>query len=282
MSAEIDTPDIITVTSNRLAPGLAVFLVGAGGTGARVAGPLSQILRAGDRLIVIDHDTVEERNLLRQNFAPPDVGRLKAEVIASRYRAGGRIHTAAVARKLEGHASFEAVAQIAAHTSGPTRTALQAAIILGCVDNGAARTAMKGLWSYLATNICPTAWIDVGNENRGGQALISLARWPAMVKVNGVPSQTTSWLLPGLDAAMPQLLISRPEETGCDQVDMQTVMVNHFAAAAALNMTSWLLRGIPFSSAGTFFSTLNSMQPIRILAADRGTLRVDTTFAEKA
>ena len=67
-------------------------------------------------------------------------------------------------------------------------------------------------------------------------------------------------------------------------MDVQTVMVNHMAAAGAINCLSWLMLGIPFTSCGAFFSTLNTMQPIRLNRVQPGTYTIEPelTFADPA
>src|SRR5688572_3687924 len=73
----------VEVTFYRPRP-LQIILVGAGGTGARMAPDIARLLNRGDSLIIVDPDTVEEKNLIRQHFVRPDVGRYKAEVVAQR------------------------------------------------------------------------------------------------------------------------------------------------------------------------------------------------------
>jgi molybdopterin/thiamine biosynthesis adenylyltransferase len=75
----------------------SIFLIGAGGTGSRLMPALAQLVRTClkkynpnawlDKLpiFVIDGDSVEEKNLLRQNFIQRDVGQYKSVVLANRY-----------------------------------------------------------------------------------------------------------------------------------------------------------------------------------------------------
>src|SRR5699024_7978568 len=65
-----------------------VVMLGAGGTGGHIAPHLYRLLYALDRpvrFIVCDGDLVEEKNLVRQNFIPADLGENKAKVLAERY-----------------------------------------------------------------------------------------------------------------------------------------------------------------------------------------------------
>lgn len=60
---------------------MTTILLGAGGTGSLLAEPLARAMR-GETLIVIDGDTVEDRNLARQAFSVFDIGSNKAEMVA--------------------------------------------------------------------------------------------------------------------------------------------------------------------------------------------------------
>ena len=65
-----------------------IVMLGAGGTGGHIAPHLYRLLYALDRpvrFIICDGDVVEEKNLVRQNFIPADLGENKAQVLAERY-----------------------------------------------------------------------------------------------------------------------------------------------------------------------------------------------------
>lgn len=70
-----------------------VVIVGAGGTGARLVPQVVQFLKTVPlfeqleypKVYLVDDDEVETKNLTRQLFVKPDVGKNKASVIASRY-----------------------------------------------------------------------------------------------------------------------------------------------------------------------------------------------------
>lgn len=284
-------PPMIIATAAPLHGPLRVIVVGAGGTGARVVPPLAQMLRPGDSMVIVDHDIVEDRNLARQHFSERDIGRHKALVLSERYQRQG-ISVQAYAHQLQPATNSGFI------TSLPNMRGLNAQIVVGCVDNWHARKAIQDLVTRLPI---AAAWIDVGNETRGGQVLMSLRAWMvrhSMGQVEPSPIFLNAML------AMPQLLRAQPwkcipcgiqnaagaatcqgckqPEASCgQQVDMQTVMVNHMAACSAINCVSWLMLGIPFTSCGAFFSTLNTMQPIRLrewLPSSRY-LVPDTTFA---
>ena len=68
-----------------------IAVVGCGGTGGFVAEGLCRMYPEHQiSILLVDHDRVEEHNLMRQNYAIEDLGRFKsqalAERLASRYR----------------------------------------------------------------------------------------------------------------------------------------------------------------------------------------------------
>lgn len=74
-----------------------IVVIGCGGTGSRLVPMLAQFIRSITRefnprgwletpvIYLIDNDVVEQKNLLRQNFIEPDVGKHKSVVLAQRY-----------------------------------------------------------------------------------------------------------------------------------------------------------------------------------------------------
>ena len=252
-------------------------VVGAGGTGARVIPPLTQMMRQGDHLAIIDHDIVEDRNLHRQHFTQRDIGMPKAMVLAGRYRKEG-VGVTAFQVRLEAENARACLGSVSELLS------THAAIIIGCVDGSAGRRAIA-VFQRLAGHAYPhVAWIDVGNETRSGQVLLEANHWPcAVVSVSGARHATAPLSIPGMSIGMPQLL--RPvggeeDEASCrGRIDIQTVQVNHMAAAMVLNMVGQLTLQIPFTAAGAFFSTTNTIQPIRLVNYKPPEILPETTYA---
>jgi molybdopterin/thiamine biosynthesis adenylyltransferase len=265
---------------------LHLLVVGAGGTGGRLIPPLMQMLKRGDTVAIMDGDIVEDRNLLRQNFRPRDIGRNKAEVMAQRWQREG-VTVTAYASMLN-----ETTMETICDTYPSSYRG-----ILGCVDN----TKTRQLLQQCYTRHNHAFWIDGGNERRGGQVILSLSRWPLIVK--GITTESTTWNLQGMDA-LPQLLTPRPWHchrcqlenapthavcTGCqqpeascrDRIDLQTVAVNHLSASCMLNMLNSILYKLPIMTCGVFFSTLNTMSPIKLKSADlsKHVIAVETTYA---
>ena len=259
----------------RITAPIRAIIVGCGGTGARLIQPLTQVLRRGDSLALVDGDHVEDRNLVRQNFRTRDIGLNKAEVLARRYRKEG-IDVQAFSSML----SEENFVSIATLPDGTPRGSM--VVMFGCVDSAAARRVIHNAYVRV-----PGAWIDGGNEMRGGQVLLSVNSWPFQVKAmreGAIHSSTTSWKMAGM-IAMPQLLRTRPEEAAeasCrERIDLQTVAVNQLSASCMLNTFTNILNGVPMSNCGAFFSTLNTMTPIKVGQVNwsRQELVPETTYA---
>ena len=159
-------------------------LVGCGGTGSHLADGLFALLmdlddarRAGValpehalarhplRLALVDPDHVEPRNLGRQRFVTADLGRNKAEVLATRYRRAYNLSS-----------TFHPQPFDAAHHLAPPRHGTYQ-ILVGCVDNAAARQAMHDALTptvaYGSSNQqSAIALIDTGNARESGQVLL--------------------------------------------------------------------------------------------------------------
>ena len=146
---------------NRISENGLIMVVGTGGTGSMVAEGLCRLLIGKDhRIILVDHDKVEKRNLGRQNFYKSDLGKFKSEVLARRL---------SLAYKREVLYFTEPVQQLPVGVRGE--------LTIGCVDNAEAREKLQyagrhimgGLYSYSRMG----GWyIDAGNSEHSGQVLI--------------------------------------------------------------------------------------------------------------
>jgi hypothetical protein len=275
-----------------------VILMGAGGTGARVATMLSKMLRRNDRIVIIDPDVVEERNLHRQHFIQRDVGRMKSQVIGDRLK----IEAARVGFQVESIVGALTTDVLANIWHSFQDCDYVAPIVLGCVDN---RTARAEVWKLLSGgDYTPMAYIDAGNELRGGQVVLSLSTWP-MWSVMGEnfravwddkrkglsPAQVQEYRgdLSGFQghvsaATLHNLfpaLLKREEKTegpACELViDLQSVAANALAATWMGVMLSWLVDEVPTSTLGVAFSSLGTMTTFPVVEATvtpRGTVWV--------
>ena len=95
--------------------GFKIILIGAGGTGGYIAPHLYRIAFASGctaRIIIADGDIVEEKNLIRQNFAACDIGKNKAQVMAERYAGTFGIETEYIPDFIEDKKTLERLVEI--------------------------------------------------------------------------------------------------------------------------------------------------------------------------
>jgi PRTRC genetic system ThiF family protein len=149
-----------------------IALVGCGGTGGYALTHIAQLayhMRAlglpETRIIVIDGDVVEEKNILRQNFYPRDIGRNKAEVLA--FRASADFGLA-----IEAIPTF-ATAVLLERLGRELIPAETTGILVGAVDNAAARRAIHDALSDNHSRW--SIWIDAGNEGHAGVVVAGTA-----------------------------------------------------------------------------------------------------------
>lgn len=275
------------VTLVRYRP-LQVVLVGAGGTGARLGPDIARLLGRGDRLLVVDPDTVEERNLIRQHFIRADIGRFKAEVVAGRA-------TAAATPGVEVEPMIMALTdlgQIPNRVLERHGTAIPT-LWVGAVDNRTCRKMAATAFDAGHTGL----WLDAGNDLRGGQVGM-MGRWqieevsdptlgkeaPAAKLLAACRRRITQgmaerayppeyyqltclpWLVVNtLREITPQVLQPSKEEEAktpdCEiRLDTQSLAANVMAYACVVNLISRVLDGLPIATGAAFFSTMNTMQ----------------------
>ena len=135
-----------------------VLIVGAGGTGGFFAESLCRLMTGRRAVItIIDHDVVEQHNLLRQNFYPEDVGQPKSMALATR-----------LSRQYQRPISYSTVPVSVERSSIRPTLDHRPNLIVSCVDNAEARIALnKVIESFYDTWL-----IDTGNGDEWGQALI--------------------------------------------------------------------------------------------------------------
>ena len=173
----------------------SIAVVGIGGTGSLVAEGLCRLLLsvpdgARTQLLLVDHDRVEPHNLLRQAFYAGDVGRFKAEVLATRLA------------KLFDRPIGYSVQEFRRPSYYGERSPLSTArIIIGCVDNPMAR-------AEIGAAVSPTRWwIDAGNAENLGQVLIGNARSPDALQGAFDPEKNLCYALPSPSIQRPELLL---------------------------------------------------------------------------
>ena len=176
-------------------------------------------------LVLVDGDTVEERNLLRQNFYPCDLGKNKAQALAERL-------SRSYSRPVAYHPFHLDI----------RNPGLRAELIVGCVDNPSGRKAIAQCCYDRAV------WIDAGNGAHTGQVLVGNYRRDWGWETYWTTEKAYHLPLPSLQR--PDLLTAVPveelEELSCAQgmlLGGQSPVINHAMASLVLTCVHQLLSG---------------------------------------
>jgi PRTRC genetic system ThiF family protein len=163
----------IPLTEYRGNKELQIILVGCGGTGSwltphlfRLCYLLKQHTNITPFLHLYDPDIVEEKNIIRQNFAPAEIGIGKATTLTQRYNLAWGMNAIAHIEKIEEETLLPKIRMF-----NPTT------IIIGCVDNNQARRSIHDcLYEYYNSGYeTPerSLWqLDCGNHYESGQVLL--------------------------------------------------------------------------------------------------------------
>lgn len=147
---------------------ITLFLIGCGGTGSwlapavvRVGKVLEDRFDKSVKFVFVDPDTVEQKNIYRQNFCQAEVGVNKAEALATRYGLAWGVEILAVQEPVSSKINYY---------FGDLN------ILIGCVDGLIGRQGIAENFNYLSNRQGSSIWwLDSGNEASSGQIL--LGRW---------------------------------------------------------------------------------------------------------
>lgn len=200
-----------------------VMVVGCGGTGGFAAEGLCRLLPPAARLVLVDHDRVEESNLRRQNFYREELGMFKAEALAQR-----------LARKF---------GRTVGYSLNPFSNNLleHNTLVVGCVDNVLARTSISK--SVSDNSLYSRAWwIDSGNADNWGQVLIgnAEARW---LRGSFDAEKEICRYLPLPTIQQPALVVDDSSEPSCAQSVEQGPTINQAMAALVIEVVHRLIEG---------------------------------------
>lgn len=167
---------------------LHFIVIGAGGTGGYLMRDLVRIIslenektermhsrdRSQHGITLIDGDVVEEKNLGRQNFVSQDIGKNKADVIASRYGRAFRHPVNVIPEFLTSPNELVDYIFDLRNSSNRTSDRYLLPVFIDCVDNNATRLYIAAAVATLANQHSVSSYtISSGNSERTGQVLIS-------------------------------------------------------------------------------------------------------------
>lgn len=220
------------------------WVVGMGGTGSWLSASVVRLARtlmkAGKpvRVYFVDHDIVEEANVLRQCFCDKEVGLFKAKTLAIRYSIAWGMEITAITEHF--------------HQNMVKAGYRTLSIVIGCVDNAAARQSLSQVLkcNEYTHRSAPSIWyLDCGNSKISGQILLgsSLSQDPKTYVFGELgPIQ-----LPSPTIQHPELTVPLPEELedntlSCEQLALlnaQSLSINQQVASHATDYLIQLTSG---------------------------------------
>lgn len=233
-----------------------VVMLGAGGTGGHIAPHLYRLLYALDRpvrFIICDGDVVEEKNLVRQNFIPADLGENKAKVLAERYSTVFGMETEYVPDFVESEERLRKLLTPREYRMGPyVRDVIaEQVILIGAVDNNRSRQLCHKVFYETHELI----YIDSGNGEHTGQV------------VCGIRSGGRTMYRP-VGAVYPDVLSAVdkfPTELSCAEASVsapQSITANITAATVVVDMIyNILTQGESRVRYATFATTSCNVRP---------------------
>ncbi len=118
----------------------AFIIVGAGGTGSLLARDLPKLLiDTPHKMLIIDGDHVEKKNMKRQSYQEQDIGEYKAVALSSKINTFYRTRCEALGLFLTKNEIIEYCENNFAYTP----------VIIGCVDNDATRMILEDTFNRL-------------------------------------------------------------------------------------------------------------------------------------
>lgn len=209
-------------------------LVGVGGTGGFLAEDLCRIIlqlqrtRKEINFAIIDGDTVELKNISRQNYQQAEIGLPKAETLAARCSAKYGIEITAVCDWFK-----EDMIRTASWWNTLT-------VIIGCVDNSTARSKIHSVLKINSANEPASLfWLDCGNSNHSGQVVIGTHSNFDIVQASNNPDKPQFWLhLPSPVLVHPELLVPQPEELSDNNLSCAEIQARNYQSLFVNKMTS--------------------------------------------
>ncbi len=239
---------------------IKIVMLGAGGTGAYIARDLYRLLYALDRpcrFIIADGDLCEEKNLIRQNFTPADLGQNKAQVVATRYSSVFGLETEYIPEFIEYEDRLMELVRTELFPdpnytySWGDKKVKELVILIGAVDNNKSRQLCHNVFLECQDLV----YIDAGNGVLNGQVVCGVRR------AGRTMAQPVGTLYPDILEAKDKF----PTELSCAEASVsapQSIMANIMAASSVLCvlyniMTSGenIIRKATFSTKSGFVRT---------------------------
>lgn len=239
-----------------------IVMLGAGGTGGHIAPHLYRLLYSLDRpvrFIIADADTVERKNLVRQNFVEADLGENKAKVLAERYSSVFGLETEYIPEFIEDEQRLKELVTPRFYRNGvyfknghPFESKFwELVILIGAVDNNRSRQ----LCHKVFRQVSPLVYIDSGNGEHTGQVVCGI-------------NHGKKTIFKPVGSTYPDILQEQdkfPSELSCAEASIsapQSIVANITAATAVVNFVyNILVLGELNTRSITFSTNLISLKP---------------------
>lgn len=267
---QVTIPITIPHSTNQDYANYNIIIVGAGGTGGYLIRDLSRYIFAlkekgstkNFSMTIIDGDVVEEKNVLRQNFTKRDVGQNKAEVMAKRHAMAFGIQIDSISEM----ATTSILRSAFIQSYDTARNRPNCNIVIGCVDNHAARREIKK-----AVRGTDCYWIDSGNEKKSGQVVVGTGNIRSHYG-SFTNSAGGKYALPYITDIFPEILDPKKDEVeekkeSCAERSMQeaqSIQINITAANHILNFVTAILEGQTLTSHGVEFNLKGITTPMHL------------------
>lgn len=216
-----------------------VVIIGLGGTGgylfpnlARLINDLNRSGRMDITLTAVDGDVIEEKNINRQNFFYPDMGKNKADLMTSRHGKLFGMQFGTVKQYIEDEAMLKEII-FQDHGRFP--------IVVSCVDNHKTRQLIHKVYTETPGRFL---WIDSGNEQFSGQVV---AGFNGKKRLGEHDREPGMFYMPAVTEVFPEVLTKESQfnsEISCDDraVDnIQNIGANIMSATQQFVMLNALL-----------------------------------------
>jgi PRTRC genetic system ThiF family protein len=217
------------------------IIIGAGGNGGYLIPNLVRQIalqnralkfenRAQHTITIIDADSVEDKNLTRQNFIQRDVGHNKAEVMANRYGMAFGVEITYIPEYLASTNMLK----------GIIKSDRNIPVVIGAVDNNATRALVYEVFKETKGMF----WLDAGNEEWAGQVVAGYNASKEVDKANKTPHLFN---LPSLADIYPEILDGGdklPGDMSCAEravSNPQNIQTNQNAANLLMNFCNTIL-----------------------------------------
>lgn len=137
------------------------IIVGVGGTGSLLARDLPKLLiGTNHKMILVDGDRVEKKNMLRQSYQEQDVGENKAVALAAKINTFYDCQCEAMASYVTKNELIEKIKLFSTYIP----------VLIGCVDNDATRKLLENTFHQLTQAI----YFDSANFEYQGNVYVSV------------------------------------------------------------------------------------------------------------